>query len=61
MNEEDAYLFKRCIRKMLDTTFIVADKDENYMISYHQSPINMMLIHIWQQLGIKLLLKKESK
>ena len=28
MNEEDAYLFKRCIRKMLDTTFIVADKDE---------------------------------
>ena len=28
MNEEDLYLFKRCIRKMLDTTFIVADKDE---------------------------------
>lgn len=28
MNEEDAYLFKRCIRKMLDTTFIVADRDE---------------------------------
>ena len=28
MNEEDAYLFKRCIRKMLDATFIVADKDE---------------------------------
>ena len=27
MNEEDAYLFKRCIRKLLDTTFIVADKD----------------------------------
>ncbi len=28
MNEEDAYLFKRCIRKLLDATFIVADKDE---------------------------------
>ena len=28
MTEEDAYLFKRCIRKMLDTTFILADKDE---------------------------------
>ncbi len=28
MDEEEAYLFKRCIRKMLDTTFIVADKDE---------------------------------
>ena len=28
MSEEDAYLFKRCIRKLLDVTFIVADKDE---------------------------------
>lgn len=28
MNDEDAYLFKRCIRKLLDVTFIVADKDE---------------------------------
>ncbi len=28
MKEEDAYLFKRCIRRLLDTTFLVADKDE---------------------------------
>lgn len=28
MNEEDAYLFKRCIRRLLDVTFILADKDE---------------------------------
>ena len=28
MKEEDTYLFKRCIRKLLDSTFIVADKDE---------------------------------
>lgn len=42
MSEEDAYLFKKCIRKMLDTTFIVADKDENYMILYRQNPISMM-------------------
>lgn len=28
MSGEDAYLFKRCIRKMLDSTFIVYDKDE---------------------------------
>lgn len=28
MKEEDAYLFKRCIRRMLDTTFIVAARDE---------------------------------
>ncbi len=27
-NDEDAYLFKRSIRKLLDATFIVADKDE---------------------------------
>lgn len=28
MNGEDAFLFKRCIRKLLDSTFIVADKEE---------------------------------
>lgn len=28
MSDEDAYLFKRCIRKLLEVTFIVADKDE---------------------------------
>ncbi len=28
MDDDDAYLFKRCIRKMLDSTFIVAEKDE---------------------------------
>ena len=28
MKDEDAYLFKRCIRRLLDSTFIVADRDE---------------------------------
>ena len=28
MSGEDAYLFKRCIRKLLDATFIVEDRDE---------------------------------
>ena len=28
MSDEDAYMFKRCIRKLLDTTFIVAQRDE---------------------------------
>ena len=28
MKNEDAYLFKRCIRRLLDSTFIVADRDE---------------------------------
>lgn len=28
MTDEEAYLFKRCIRQLLDATFIVADKEE---------------------------------
>lgn len=28
MSDEDAYLFKRCIRKLLDVTFIVAGRDD---------------------------------
>lgn len=28
MNDTDAYLFKRCVRRLLDTTFLVADKEE---------------------------------
>lgn len=28
MGEEEAYLFKRCVRRLLDATFLVADKDE---------------------------------
>ena len=28
MKDEHAYLFKRCIRRLLDSTFIVADRDE---------------------------------
>ena len=28
VKEENSILFKRCIRKLLDSTFIVGDKDE---------------------------------
>ena len=28
LKDEDAVLFKRCIRKLLDTTFIIEDRDE---------------------------------
>ena len=28
IKEENAYLFKRCIRKLLESTFILRDKDE---------------------------------
>ena len=40
MSEEDAYLFKRCIRKMLETTFIVADKDEKLYDILINDPIS---------------------
>lgn len=51
MSDEDAYLFKRCIRKMLETTFIVADKDEklyDFIASEsNQYDVNALsLIHI---------------
>lgn len=28
MRDEESTLFKRCVRKLLDTTFIVEDRDE---------------------------------
>ena len=28
MSDEDAYLFKRCVRRLLDTTFLVKDTAE---------------------------------
>ena len=28
MSDEDAYLFKRCVRRLLDTTFLCKDKEE---------------------------------
>ena len=35
IKEENNILFKRCIRKLLDSTFIVGDKDEKL---YHRNP-----------------------
>ena len=32
MSDEDAYLFKRCVRRLLDTTFLVKDKEEKLRI-----------------------------
>jgi hypothetical protein len=61
MNEEDAYLFKRCIRKMLDTTFIVADKDEklyNFLASEsNQYDVNTYLAAI----GYKVVVEERMK
>lgn len=57
MKEEDAYLFKRCIRKLLDTTFIVGDKDEKlyeYLSSEsHQYDVNTYLGAIGYQVVVE--------
>lgn len=61
MSEEDAYLFKKCIRKMLDTTFIVADKDEklyDFISSeYNQYDVNTYLSAI----GYKVVVEERMK
>lgn len=46
MKEEDAYLFKRCIRKLLDTTFLVADKDEK-LYEFISSDSNQYDVNIY--------------
>ena len=57
MSDEDAYLFKRCIRKLLDATFIVADKEErlyDYIASEsNQYDINTYLAAIGYQVVVE--------
>lgn len=48
MNEEDAYLFKRCIRRLLDVTFIVADKDEK-LYDYIAAESNQYDVNVYLQ------------
>ena len=40
IKEENNILFKRCIRKLLDSTFIVGDKDENYIRLFPENLID---------------------
>lgn len=61
MNEEDAYLFKRCIRKMLDTTFIVADKDEK-LYDFISSESNQYDVNIYlAAIGYKVVVEERMK
>ena len=57
MKDEDAYLFKRCIRRLLDSTFIVADRDERLyeFISAegNQYDINVYLGAIGYKVGVE--------
>lgn len=61
MNEEDAYLFKRCIRKMLDTTFIVADKDEK-LYDFISSESNQYDVNVYLgAIGYKVVVEERMK
>ncbi len=56
MSGEDAYLFKRCIRKLLDATFIVEDRDEK-LYEFIASESNQYDVNTWRRSDIKLLWK----
>ena len=59
--EEDAYLFKRCIRKMLDTTFIVADKDEK-LYDFISSESNQYDVNTYlAAIGYKVVVEERMK
>jgi hypothetical protein len=61
MSEEDAYLFKKCIRKMLDTTFIVADKDEK-LYDFISSESNQYDVNTYlAAIGYKVVVEERMK
>jgi hypothetical protein len=61
MNEEETYLFKRCIRKMLDTTFIVADKDER-LYDFIASESNQYDVNTYlSAIGYKVVVEEKMK
>ncbi len=61
MSDEDAYLFKRCIRKLLDATFIVADKEER-LYDYIASESNQYDINTYlAAIGYKVVVEERMK
>ena len=61
MKEEDAYLFKRCIRKLLDSTFIVADKDER-LYEFISAETNQYDINVYLgAIGYKVVVEDRMK
>lgn len=61
MSEEDAYLFKRCIRKLLDATFIVADKEER-LYDYISSESNQYDINTYlAAIGYKVVVEERMQ
>lgn len=61
MNEEEAYLFKKCVRKMFDTTFIVADKDEK-LYDFISSESNQYNVNTYlAAIGYKVIVEDRMK
>lgn len=61
MSDEDAYLFKRCIRKLLDATFIVADKEER-LYDFVSSESNQIDINTYlEAIGYKVVVEERMK
>lgn len=61
MSDEDAYLFKRCIRKLLDVTFIVADKDEK-LYDFISSESNQYDVNTYlAAIGYKVVVEERMK
>lgn len=61
MSDEDAYLFKRSIRKLLDATFIVSDKDEK-LYDYISSESNQYDVNTYlAAIGYKVVVEERMK
>lgn len=61
MSDEEAYLFKRCIRKLLDVTFIVADKDEK-LYDYISSESNQYDVNTYlHAIGYQVIVEDRMK
>ncbi len=61
MNDEEAYLFKKCIRKLLDTTFIVEDKEEK-LYEFISSESNQYNINVYLAIiGYKVVVEERMR
>lgn len=61
MSDDDAYLFKRCIRKLLDVTFLLADKDEK-LYDFISSESNQYDINTYlSAIGYKVVVEDRMK
>ncbi|MCD7834305.1 MAG: DUF4194 domain-containing protein [Lachnospiraceae bacterium] len=61
MSEEDAYWFKRCVRKLLDSTFILEDRDEK-LYDYLSSEANQYDMNVYlSAIGYKVVVEDRMK